>query len=150
MAGNSVKGRRRGFHAERELVQKLWKMGFAVIRGPASGAKIKSGIYPDVVAIKDGKIFVFEVKERKDIASIYVDKRQVEKIKEFAIRAGGEALIAVKIASVKSWKVINIDSLTDFNGSKFKIPKDAIESAEDLFNYLTKKITKTLDNYIIK
>lgn len=150
MARNSVKGREKGFHAERELVQKLWKMGFAVIRGPASGAKIKSGIYPDVVAIKDGKIFVFEVKVRKDIAPIYIDRKQVEKIREFAIRAGGEALIAIKIASVKNWKVININNLANFNESKFKISKDVIESAEDLFNYLTKKIAKTLDNYIVK
>ncbi len=150
MAGSGAKGRRRGFHAERELVQKLWKMGFAVVRGPASGAKIKSSVYPDVVAIKDGKVFVFEVKERKDVASIYVDRKQIEKIREFAIRAGGEALIAVKVASTKNWRVINIDNLVDFNRSKFKIPKNVIESAEDLFNYLAKKITKSIDNYITK
>ncbi|HIC99009.1 MAG TPA: Holliday junction resolvase, partial [Pyrodictiaceae archaeon] len=38
----------RGFEAERDLARRLWQKGFAVIRAPASGAKTKHYVYPDL------------------------------------------------------------------------------------------------------
>jgi Holliday junction resolvase len=146
---NSIK--RKGTEAERELVKKLWKMGFAVIRGPASGAKIRHAIYPDIVAIKNCKVFVFEVKKRKELKSIYIDSRQLQKVLEFARRAGGEALIAIKIDSLKSWKVLEVSKILpsqDALPEKVKLEKEVIENAEELFSYLSKKINLGLDKFI--
>ncbi len=143
--------RARGFRAERELVAKLWKMGFAVIRGPASGAKIRKSIYPDVVAIKDGKIFVFEVKVRSKLSSIYIDRGQLNKLLEFARRASGEAILAIRIASLKIWKAIPISELNlSDTAERVKISRDIIDGSEDLFTYLSKKISRSIEEYIDK
>lgn len=144
------RARARGFRAERELVTKLWKMGFAVMRGPASGAKVRRSVYPDVIAIKDGKVFVFEVKVRSKPSSIYIDRTQLSKIIEFARRASGEAIVAIRIASLRIWKAIplnelNIDSNTS---SRVKIPRDVIDRSEDLFTYLSRKISRSIEEYM--
>jgi Holliday junction resolvase len=142
-----TKRRSKGVNAERELVTKLWKLGFAVIRGPASGAKIKKGIYPDVVAIKNRYVFVFEVKKRSKLGHIYVDKEQVEKIREFARRAGGEALVAVKITELKVWKVVPITFIKEVSIDRVRIDREVIEQAQDLIEYLNSKVNITLDKY---
>ncbi|MEL9940298.1 MAG: Holliday junction resolvase Hjc [Ignisphaera sp.] len=140
-----------GASAERELVRKLWKMGFAVIRGPASGAKIKRGVYPDLVALKDSKIFVFEVKRRKELKTIYVESKQVLKIIEFARRAGGEPLLAIRIDSLKTWRVIELNKIIaseTISNKNIRIGKEVIESAEDLFTYLSRKLSIGLDKFM--
>lgn len=143
-----VKRRSKGINAERELVTKLWKLGYAVIRGPASGAKIRRGVYPDIVVIKNRHIFVLEVKKRSKLDHIYVDKDQIEKLKEFARRSGGEALIAVKISEFRVWKAIPITYVKEVSNNKIRIDKEIIEKAQDLFEYLNNRINITLDSYI--
>lgn len=145
-----LKGKRRGVAAERELVTALWKLGFAVIRGPASGARIKKSIYPDIVAIKNKHIFVIEVKKRSKLTHIYVDVAQVEKLREFARRADGKAIIAVKITGLGTWKIIPVECIIETCGKKLKIDKEMIKKAEDFETYFNKRITKSLDNYILK
>jgi Holliday junction resolvase len=153
MSSNDIpKARARGFRAERELVSKLWKMGFAVIRGPASGAKIRRSIYPDVVAIKDRKIFVFEVKVRSKPSSIYIDRNQLSKVIEFARRASGEALLAIRITSLKIWKAVPVNeiSIDSTTSNKIKISRDVIDRSEDLFSYISRKISRSIEEYIDK
>uniref|UniRef100_A0A7C2Z229 Crossover junction endodeoxyribonuclease Hjc n=1 Tax=Ignisphaera aggregans TaxID=334771 RepID=A0A7C2Z229_9CREN len=146
-------GRRRrttGVSAERELVSKLWKQGFAVIRGPASGSRIKKGVYPDIVAIKNRHVFVIEVKKRAKLDHIYIDREQIEKLKEFARRAGGEPLIAVKVAEKRVWKAVPISNVKEVSMDKCRIDKGIIEQAEDLMNYLNSRINLGLDSYLSK
>lgn len=151
MSRNDVTKRRAsGASAERELVIKLWKLGFAVMRGPASGSKIRKGVYPDIVAIKNRHVFVFEVKKRSRLGHIYINKSQLEKIKEFARRAGGEALIVVKISDLKKWKAIPLNYVKEISIDKARIDKELIEQAEDVINYIVKRINVRLDNYISK
>ncbi|MEM0326303.1 MAG: Holliday junction resolvase, partial [Desulfurococcaceae archaeon] len=50
--------RRRGFFHERDLVRRLWEHGFAVIRAPASGSRVKHVVYPDIVALYKGKVII--------------------------------------------------------------------------------------------
>ena len=104
----------RGFRAERDLVRRLWRMGFAAIRGPASGARVRHSVYPDVVAIRNGLVLVFEVKYRRKPDTIYIPQRQVEKIVEFARRASGVPLIAVRIGELKEWKIIRVSELETY------------------------------------
>lgn len=144
------RARARGFRAERELVTKLWKMGFAVMRGPASGAKVRKSVYPDVVAIKDGKVFVFEVKVRSRPSSIYIDRTQLSKIIEFARRASGEAVVAIRITSLRIWKAVPINELNiaSDTSSRVKISRDTIDRSEDLFTYLSRKISRSIEEYM--
>ena len=132
--------RGRGFRAERELVRKLWKMGFAAIRGPASGAKVKKSVYPDVVAIRNGLVLVFEVKYRRKPDTIYIPQRQVEKIVEFARRASGIPLIAVRIGELKEWKVIQVSELETYR-DMYRITQLMLQQSPSLEDFI-----ESLDN----
>jgi Holliday junction resolvase len=142
--------KKRGVQAERELVKKLWRMGFAVIRGPASGSRIKKAIYPDIVAIKNSKVFVLEVKKRKELRSCYLDSNQLLKIAEFAKRAGGEALVAIKIDSLRVWKVLEVSKIVPQGAipKRIKVDKEVIDKAEELFTYLSRKLSIGLEKFI--
>ncbi len=136
--------RRRGFAAERELVKKLWKYGFAAIRGPASGSKVKKSVYPDVVAMYRGRILVFEVKLRKKLRSIYMERSQLDKLLEFAKRAGGEAYLAIKISELGEWRIVP-SNLVVVEGNRVKIPREVLESAPSLHTFVTSILNKKLD-----
>ena len=124
--------RQRGFSRERELARILWKNGFAVMRAPASGAKAKRVRYPDLVALKNGRIFVMEVKTRDKPGTIYIDKHQVEKVREFCLRANGVGFIAVKIMDGRGWRFIPIEKLHKTPGGNYKITQDLLDDAMDL------------------
>lgn len=81
---------------ERELARLLWERGFACIRGGASGAGVRSRFVPDLTAMRRGLILVMEVKVRSREEPIYVEKEKIEKLREFAERAGAIPLLAVK------------------------------------------------------
>ncbi|MCS7111227.1 MAG: Holliday junction resolvase Hjc [Ignisphaera sp.] len=149
---SAPRARARGFRAERELVAKLWRMGFAVMRGPASGAKVRRGVYPDVIAIKDGKIFVLEVKVRSRPSSIYLEREQMSKLLEFARRASGEAILAIRITSLRTWKAVPVSeaNLALDTLSRVKISKSTIDGSEDLFTYLSRKISRSIEEYMDK
>ena len=150
MGSETKKIKKRGVQAERELVKKLWKMGFAVIRGPASGSRIKKAVYPDIVAIKNSKVFVIEVKKRRELKSCYLDTKQLLKIIEFANRAGGEALMAIKIDSLKMWKALEVSKIMPQGAlpEKIKVDREVIDKAEELFTYLSKKFNMGLDKFM--
>jgi len=67
-----VKSYSKGYRGEYELVHKLSKMGFMVIRTPRSG---RIGLpSPDIVTIKDGKMFVIECKSREEAFTVAQDQ----------------------------------------------------------------------------
>ena len=137
-----------GFEAERDLARKLWQKGFAVIRAPASGAKAKHYVYPDLVAIWRGKILVFEVKRRTKMATLYIDAKQIEKLREFCRRAGGEAFIAIKIVNEKKWYFISLAELEQIETGKYKISVEKIRNALTLEELVKRYTVKALDKYI--
>ncbi|MEM2014258.1 MAG: Holliday junction resolvase Hjc [Desulfurococcaceae archaeon] len=120
--------RRRGFFHERDLVRRLWEHGFAVIRAPASGSRVKHLVYPDIVALYKGKAIIAEVKSMSKPRAIYIEKSRVEKLQEFASRASGEAFIAVKIVGAGEWFFVPIDRLIDA-GSTYKITPEILQNS---------------------
>lgn len=137
---------RKGVEAERELAQILWDRGWAVIRGPASGAGVRKRFQPDIVAARNGLILVFEVKTVDQGKPVYLSRRKVENLVEWSRRAGGKPLIAVKILR-KGWRIYSIEELVDA-GSSLKLSNPA--KGERLEAFLDKElnIVKTMDNYI--
>ncbi len=137
---------RRGIEAERELAQILWEKGWAVIRGPASGGGVRKRFQPDLVAIKDGIILVFEIKTLSAPRPIYIDKRKFENIVEWSGRAGGKPVIAVRLPW-KGWRIHEISKLEDV-GSSMKLG-DPLQG-EPLDSFLNKILDKqrTIDEYI--
>ncbi len=119
--------RSKGFSRERELARLLWKKGFAVLRAPASGAKTRKLAYPDLVALKKGMIFVFEVKTREKPGIIYIDRKQFMKLMEFIRRSGGQGYIAVKIMDGRGWRFIPIDKVEETRGGNYRVSLENIE-----------------------
>lgn len=118
--------RRRGFAHERDLARKLWNMGFAVMRAPASGSKAKRTRYPDLVAIMKGTVLAFEVKTTRNPSTIYIKREQVEKLLEFTRRAGGYPFIAVKIIGTGNWRFIPIKELEETSSGNYKITREKL------------------------
>lgn len=140
---------RAGIQHERDLALKLWEMGFAVVRGPASGARAKRLLYPDLVAIRSGWVYVFEVKTRIREKPIYIESEQVEKLREFAKRSGGKAYIAVKIVNVTAWKLVPIEALGKTRGGNYKLDDEALSKAISLKDLRAEVLgVKRLDHYI--
>ena len=130
---------RRGKQAELELVKKLRKAGYAVMRAPASGARTKRVFYPDVFAVRfDGsryRVLVFEVKLRKHRDAIYLAAPKVWMLENFARRAGGEAYIAVRVSEEKRWYLFPLDILEKQRwekGIRYVITKQMYEKAKRL------------------
>ena len=71
--------KKRGYDAERELVNKLREAGFKALRIPVSAPS--SEPLPDVFAVKGNAILAFEVKSH--IRYAYYKKNQVEKLHDF-------------------------------------------------------------------
>jgi Holliday junction resolvase len=143
-----VKSRSRGYRAERELVHILWRLGFAVMRAPASGARIRKAEYPDVVAIMKGRVAVFEVKSRAKPSGLYIEPEQIKKLLDFAERAGGIPYIAVKIPH-KEWKFVKVVRKEDGEGKTYKVSKEDIEKAPGIGGVLADLgLVKTLTEYL--
>jgi len=128
--------RRIGFQHERDLARKLWELGFAVVRAPASGSKAKRVKYPDVVAILNRNVYAFEVKTTHKEKTIYIARRQVEKLVEFTKRAGGEGFIAVKIIGEGVWKLVPLTQLVETSSGNYKIEAETLSKALKLRDLL--------------
>ncbi len=148
--GKAGSRRRRGFAYERELARELWNRGFACIRAPASGAKVRRRAQPDLVAMKNGVILVFEVKTRRKEGHVYIDAGQVEKLLEFARRAGGMAFIAVKILDGRGWRFVPAERLSRTRGGSFKVGLEEVERGLRLrdLEVLVSGAYRSLDEYI--
>lgn len=132
MAHPYVKGKR----VELELAKKLWKAGYAVIRGPASGARARKVHYPDIMAVKfDGsrhRVLVLEVKLRAKRNTIQLAGPKVWRLHEYARRAGGEAYIVVKVPSEGRWFIFPLQLLKreEVDGKiRYVITMDAYDRA---------------------
>ncbi len=112
--------KKRAAQAENELANLLWEMGYAVVRGPSSGSGARRRFQPDLVAVKDGKVLVIEVKTCNPESIVYVPRAQVEGLREFARRAGGSVFIALKIRG-HGWRLHRLEDLESTRGGGVKV-----------------------------
>ncbi len=87
-------GYRKGADAERELIHKMWELGFAVVRVAGSGATVLPA--PDVVALNRERKLAFECKAWS-AKNLSIPAGQMEELKKWCSRAGAELYIAWKI-----------------------------------------------------
>jgi len=146
----STSKRKLGFARERDLARLLWRKGFACVRGPASGAKAKRIIYPDLVAIKNGKIFVIEVKTREKRETIYIERLKIERLVEFSKRAGGRAFLAIKYMDGSEWRFIPIEKLETTPAGNYRLtPKTVAKEGLTLSDLVSiASNTISLDEFI--
>lgn len=90
---------RKGTDSERELVNMLWRAGFAAIRSPASGAATKNPL-PDIIAGNGKRYLSIEVKSSsKD--RFYIKKEDIKDLVTFSKRFGAEPYLGVKFNGEK-------------------------------------------------
>ena len=95
----------KGANAERELIKELHSAGFAVTRVAGSG--VNPLPCPDVIALKQGKIFAFECKAWKG-QYLAIPHENMDEEKEWAQIAGAEFFIAWKIPR-EGWLFVKAD-----------------------------------------
>lgn len=105
MPRGGARSRALGKSAELRLARLLERLGWSVVRAPASGARRRNPV-PDVIAMKRGVILMFEVKYRDDARSIYIEAEKYEGIKRFAENAGARVYLAVKLRGSEEWLVL--------------------------------------------
>ena len=114
---------KKGSAEERDLVHKLWDLGFAAMRAPASGGATKKPL-PDVIA-GNGKIYLaIEVKTTtKD--KVYIDAPQIEALIEFAETFGATSYVGVKFKYTK-WYFVATENLQTTRTGNYKVEKDFV------------------------
>ena len=97
----------KGSQAERELLHMFWSKGFACIRSAGSGSMKYPG--PDLIASNKSRKLAIECKSTKD-KKIYLNKHDVEQLKEFCDIFGAEPWFAVRFAKM-NWLFLSIEDI---------------------------------------
>lgn len=138
---------RKGANIERKLSRMFYKRGYATIRAPASGAKTRRVIYPDLIAIKKGVVLAIEVKYRSKGQTIYISGWQIRRLLEFARRAGAIPLIAIKYSEEPSFAFVNANYLKKTKKGNYKVDREVLAYAvtfEELNRMVEEKINQNL------
>jgi len=73
--------KRKGTAAERELIHRFWKHGWAAVRVAGSGSTIYPS--PDIIAGKGGRSIALECKSTADTRQ-YFTKKEIKELQEYA------------------------------------------------------------------
>ena len=127
---------KKGSNEERDLVQKLWKKGFAAMRAPASGGATKKPL-PDVLAGNSKIYLAIEVKTTTK-EKIYIDSSQIDALNEFSDIFGATPYLGIKFKYTK-WLFLVPEKIERTRSNNYRIEKDlAIQNGLDL-DEITKK-----------
>lgn len=85
----------KGSNAERELLHMFWAKGFAAVRSAGSGSMKYPG--PDLIASNKARRLAIECKSTKKNKQ-YLDKHDVEQLREFCDIFGAEPWFAVRFS----------------------------------------------------
>jgi Holliday junction resolvase len=88
----------KGDRNERELVNYLDRVGWTVIRIPASGSATERDL-PDVLVGNEGDVYAFEAKSSGD-TTIYIDAEEVEALNRFSHNFGAKPRLTARFEEV--------------------------------------------------
>jgi len=122
--------------AERELVHKLSKMGFMVIRAPHSGSM--SIASPDVIATKSisGKTIAVAIECKAHVSAFSIRPEQMEELKQWEDKGGAHPFVAWKVP-YKGWHFFHLSKVMENKGN---IGKKFAEQHAFLLDDLEKNI----------
>ena len=105
----------KGYMAEWKLTHILAGRGYMVMRAPRSG---RIGLAcPDIIAAKDGKLIVLEVKSRAEAFQISME--QLTDLKKWEDVGGAKAYIVWKV-SRRGWFFFHLKDVVDNKGNMGK------------------------------
>jgi len=114
---SNAKGDRR----ERELVNKLDDVGFAVMRAPASGSATEREL-PDVLAGDGDTFYAIEAKSSAG-DPIYLDGEEVYALVYFSRNFGAKPRIGVRFDR-EDWYFFHPDDLHQTDGGNYRVKKE--------------------------
>ena len=121
--------KRKGSRFERDLIEELWKNGFAAIRVAGSG--VSHFPCPDIVAGNRKRFLAIEVKMRSTLP-LYLTEEEIEKLRRFSEVFGAEEIVALKLPR-KKWKFFKPKELGETNRG-YRIDEEIYEKGMDIFD----------------
>ena len=122
---------RKGERRERELVNLLDGIGFAVMRAPASGSATEREL-PDVLAGNGERFFAIEAKSSSG-SPIYLDGEEVDALTYFAENFGATPRIGIRFDE-EDWTFFDPDELYVTPGGNYRVKKEtAIARGADVY-----------------
>ncbi|MCQ4152952.1 MAG: Holliday junction resolvase [Archaeoglobi archaeon] len=121
--------KRKGSRFERDLIEELWKNGFAAIRVAGSG--VSHFPCPDIVAGDGKRFFAIEVKMRSSLP-LYLTEEEIEKLRRFSEVFGAEEIIALKLPR-KKWRFFKPEELGE-TSKGYRIDDDIYAKGKDIFD----------------
>ncbi len=106
---------------ERDLVNRLWDVGYAAMRAPASGGATKRPL-PDVLAGNGKQYLAIEVKSTRQ-EHIYIDHEKIVNLKEFSQIFGATPYIGAKFIR-KPWRFIKLEDLHVTKTENYRVNMD--------------------------
>lgn len=135
----------KGDRRERELVNKLYDNGFAVMRAPSSGGGTKREL-PDVFAGNGEKIVVIEAKSSSG-DPIYIKEQEVIDLKYFGKGFNAEVRIAVRFDR-EEWYFFHPDDLYQTNSGNYRVKKEkALTDGIDFKEFIGESKKKLLSDF---
>lgn len=128
-----VNSNAKGDRVEREVINVLDDLGWALMRAPASGSATSREL-PDVLAGNGEDFYALEVKASSE-KPIYLDEKEVVDLQFFSENFGAKARIAVKF-DVKNGDpaygdddrsgtyVLEVDQLHETDGGNYRVKKE--------------------------
>lgn len=122
---------RKGERRERELVNLLDEIGFAVMRAPASGSATDREL-PDVVAGNGERFYAIEAKSSNG-NPIYLTAEEVEGLAYFAESFGATPRIGIRFDE-EAWAFFDPEDLYVTEAGNYRVKKEtAIAAGADLY-----------------
>lgn len=123
--------KKKGARFERELIEELWKYGFAAVRVAGSG--VSHFPCPDIVAGNGEKFLAIEVKMRTSLP-LYLSEEEVEKLKKFSEAFGAQEFIALKLPR-KKWRFFRLRELRE-TGKGYRVDEEVYANGRDLYDLM--------------
>lgn len=97
----------KGSNAERELIHMFWQQQWAAHRIAGSGSSHYPS--PDILAGNILRKVAIECKSSRS-STVYLEKREVEELKQFCSKFGAEPWIAVRFIN-EPWYFVNVEDV---------------------------------------
>ncbi|MCS7129959.1 MAG: Holliday junction resolvase Hjc [Archaeoglobaceae archaeon] len=119
----------KGSRFERDLIEELWKHGFAAVRVAGSG--VSHFPCPDIVAGNGEKFLAIEVKMRTSLP-LYISEEEVEKLKKFSEVFGAEEFVALKLPR-KKWRFFRLADLAETEKG-YRVDEETYAKGMDIYD----------------
>lgn len=126
----------KGSRTERELLHKFFEHGWSCLRTAGSGST--SELSTDLIAGRKGRVLAIECKSGRKHIKRYIQKEQMEGLKEFSSTFGAEAWIGMRFDN-EDWLFLKPNHL-DKVGENFGVNLKLARKKGIKFEELIKKL----------